>query len=160
MIRIKWALCELKWLIIGALHVITGRYFYDEKRYGRYPLYDKAAGNDELYKHISGTAPFAYCRYSYTEMEIMIHATTQRLFGIPMTRVFKWLYIFCKKGESNYRGALKYTELMNDAFGQADMLGIWRNLHMGDGLLEILNLKTEPFLSRAEGVESFRYERP
>ena len=160
MTRIKWALAEVKWFIIKAIHALSGKYLYRENRYGRYELHDAASGNDELYRHISGRAPFAYCRYSFTEMDIMIHATTQRLFKVPMTRVMDWLYIFCREGESNYEGALNYTALMSDAFKQADMLGIWRNLNMGDALLGLQDMRDGVFLSRAEGVEAFRYARP
>ncbi len=160
MLRIRWAIAEIRWFVLGLLHVITGKYFFDENRYGKYDLHNAAEGNDEIYRNLMEGKPFAYCRYSYTEMDIMTHATTQRLFFIPMTRVMKRLYIFCGEGESNYRGALRYANLMSDAFGQADMLGIWRNLHMGDALLELQDMQPLVYLSRAEGVEPFRYKTP
>lgn len=160
MIRIRWALQELKWFIIGVVHVLTGKYLYNENKYAGHELHDAESGNNEILKHLNEKAPFAYCRYSYTEMDIMIHSTTQKLFGIPMTRVMKWLDIFCGDRESNYMGALKYTALMSRAFEKADMIGIWRNLHMGDALLEIQKTKDELYLSRAESVEPFRYDMP
>ncbi|MCR5421144.1 MAG: hypothetical protein K6E98_09065 [Lachnospiraceae bacterium] len=158
--RLIWAFGEIKWFIIGALHVITGKYFYNENAYGNHVIYDAAKGNEELLKHIESSEPFAYCRYSYTEMDIMRRSITQSLFGIPTTASIKWLDIFCKKGESNYRGALNYTKLMERAFRQADMIGIWRNLHLGDTLLELMDTQDSLYLTRAENVESFRYEKP
>ena len=72
MIRLRWLLKEIKWFMIGVLHVMTGRYFISDKHYGRFVLHNGADGNCRIRESIERGKPFAYCRYSYTEMDIMI----------------------------------------------------------------------------------------
>ncbi len=158
--RLKWLFNEIKWLVIGGLHVITGIYFLNDKEYGRHKLHTAEEGNAFIRNSIASGKPFAYCRYSYTEMDIMIRSNTQRMFGIPSTRRIKWLYIFCKPGESNFTGAVKYDTLMREAFGKADIIGIWPNLHMGDALIDIQDTKDDVFVSDARGVEPFLHNEP
>ncbi len=158
--RIKWLFYEIKWLLVGAAHVITGRYFLSKSKYGNHALHTSSEGNDLICEKILSGKPFAFCRYSYTEMDIMIHSCTESFFGIPMTRMVKWLDIFCKPGESNSKGAAKYTQLMSDAFKSADIIGVWPNMHMGDALMDIMDTQKDLFVADARGVEPFFFEKP
>ncbi len=158
--RIKWLLYEIKWFFIGVVHVITGRYLLNEKKYGGYELHKEEEGNNVIYDRISSGKPFAFCRYSYTEMDIMIHSCTEQYFKIPTTRVMKWLDIFCMPGESNSKGAARYNALMSEAFKSADMIGIWPNLHMGDALLMKQDTSRDLYVTDARSVEPFFFERP
>lgn len=160
MMRIKWLLNGIKWFVTGALHVLTGKYFISDKKYAGFDLHDDGSGNGRIYKSIMEGAPFAYCRYSYTEMDIMIRSITESLFAIPVTKGIKWLDIFCREGESNSTGARKYTDLMSKAFKDADMIGIWKNLHMGDALLDIQEAKDDLYVTEAMSVEAYCYDKP
>ena len=160
MIRLRWLLKEIKWFMIGVLHVMTGRYFISDKHYGRFVLHNGADGNCRIRESIERGKPFAYCRYSYTEMDIMIQSIRQRLFGFPFTKGIKWLDIFCSDGVSNAEGARRYTELMLEAFGNADILGIWMNLHMGEALLDMRQLRDDLYIAEAMSVEAFCHDDP
>lgn len=158
--RIRWAGQKIRWFMIGALHVLTGKYFISSDRYGKHVKYDKTGGNEKILECLRDSRPFAYLRYSYTEMEIMIRSVTQKLLGIPSTNAFKWLDIFCSADETNAVGAGKYTSLMSEAFKEADILGVWENLHMGDALLDIQEVKDELYVTDARSVEAFYYDKP
>ncbi|MCR5420063.1 MAG: hypothetical protein K6E98_03560, partial [Lachnospiraceae bacterium] len=137
-----------------------GRYIYKEYKYAGNELHSDQEGNDKIREYLSSDIPFAYCRYSFTEMEIMRRSVNDELFHIPITHYFDWLDIFCKPGENESLGSAKYTELMKDAFKKADILGVWRNLHMGDALLYICDISSNVYISKAQGLEAFRYENP
>ena len=158
--RVRWLYQEIRWVVIGALHVITGKYFLSSKRYGKYALHSSQSGNDMLRERILAGEPFAYCRFSYTEMAVMIHVTTQKFFGIPATNKQKWLGIFCEDGETNFQGACKYDALMRDAFKEADFLGVWKNLHMGDELLNNQQVLDDVCVTEANSVESYFFAKP
>ncbi len=158
--RIRWAGQKIRWFVIGALHVITGRYFMSPDRYGKHKKHTGESGNDEIRARLNDGRPFAYCRYSYTEMEIMIRSITQDLLFVPSTNAFKWLDIFCKEGEDNATGARKYTALLSEAFKDADILGIWKNLHMGDALLNMQTVRDDLFVTDAISVEAFYFDEP
>ena len=138
----------------------TGKYYLSDSKYGKHELHSASEGNDYIRDRILSGEPFAYCRFSYTEMTIMIHATTQQYFGIPATKMLGWMDIFCEEGEKKYQGAYKYNALMQEAFKNADMLGIWKNLHMGDQLLNIQDTKDNVIVSDANSVESYYYDDP
>ena len=156
----EWALNSIRWLMIGGLHVVTGKYFIDREYYGGHVCHKAEDGNARLYELIENSRPFAYCRYSYTEMEIMIRSVTQEKLKIPSTNRFEWLDIFCGKGESNFEGALKYRHLMEGAFKEADMLGVWENLHMGDALLKMQERADDLYVTDARSVEAYYYDGP
>lgn len=158
--RLRWLFNGIRWFLIGVMHVLTGRYFISDKRYAGFELHGPEEGNNELYARIRSGEPFSYCRYSYTEMDIMIRSVTQSLFGIPATKSIKWLDIFASQGESNSTGAGKYTELMSRAFMEADLVGIWNNLHMGDALLEIQDVKRDLYITEAMSVEAYCFNKP
>ncbi|MCR5233018.1 MAG: hypothetical protein K6E53_03825 [Lachnospiraceae bacterium] len=158
---VMWLGHKMRWFAIGALHVLTGKYFISKSKYGRYHrLYTAKDGNDRLRDMIESGKPFAYGRYSYTEMEIMIRAITEKWLHVPSTRAFEWLDIFCSEGESNFEGACKYTALMEEAFKDIDMLGIWDNLHMGDALLDKQGQLNSLYVTDARSVEAYYYEEP
>lgn len=158
--KFKWAMQEIKWLMIGAVHIITGKYIYNEDVYAGKKVHTAKEGNDEIREYLSSDTPFAFLRYSYTEMEIVRRSITEQYFHIPVTRYFDWLDIFCKQGESASEGAARYRDLMMDSYKQADMIGIWRNLHMGDALLDICDTGPDVYISRSECLEPFRHENP
>lgn len=158
--RIKWAGNKIRWFIIGALHVITGKYFISRTKYGKHKMNDAVSGNEKIRLSLESDKPFAFGRYSYTEMEIMIRSITQKLLGFPSTNAFKWLDIFCSEGETNAYGAEKYTKLMSEAFMDADIIGIWDNLHMGDALLDLMETGEDLYVTDAMSVEPYFYDNP
>ncbi len=158
--RIKWLLYEIKWFIVGVLHVVSGKYYVSDKKYAGRILHTAGEGNDHIRERIASGEPFAFMRYSYTEMDVMIHSTTQQFFFIPMTRVMDWLNIFCKEGESNAQGAASYNALMGRAFKSADVIGIWQSLHMGDALMDLNETSDSLFVTEAKSVEPYYYDKP
>ena len=158
--RLSWLYNEIKWVVIGGLHVITGKYFISSRRYGKHKLHSASEGNDYLREKILSDKPFAFCRFSFTEMAVMIHATTEQYFGIKATNKQKWLNIFCEEGESNKQGAYKYNALMQKAFTSSDMLGVWPYMHMGDALLNIQDTDKNVYVTDANSVEAYFFDNP
>ncbi len=158
MTGIKWLGHKVRWLIIAGLHVLTGRYFVSKTKYGKKILHSGEEGNLRLKELTSSDAPFAFCRFSYTEMDIMIQSITENLLHTHSTDRIGWLDIFCKEGESGSVGAAKYTALMSEAFKDADMIGIWDNMHMGDALLEAMKTSEDLYVTDARSVEGYSYE--
>ncbi len=156
----EWLGHRFRWLMIGGLHVITGKYYISQTRYGGKVLHSSKDGNDRLRQLTVGDAPYAYCRFSYTEMDIMVRSITENLLHTHSTDSIEWLDIFCKDGESGSRGAAKYTALMSEAFKDADMIGIWDNMHMGDALLKSQTTKEDVFVTDARSVEGYSFDEP
>lgn len=156
----EWLGHRMRWLAIGGLHVVTGKYFISKTKYGNKVLHSGEEGNARLRELVRGNSPFAFCRFSYTEMDIMIRSITERLLHVHSTDRIKWLDIFCEEGEPASRGAAKYTELMSGAFKDADMIGIWDNMHMGDALLKTMDTKEDVFVTDARSVEGYSFTDP
>ena len=49
---------------------------------------------------------------------------------------------------------------MQEAFKSAHILGVWTNMHMGDALLNIQQTLDDVYVTSANSVESYYYEKP
>ncbi len=160
LVRLSWIINEIRWCFVGIWHVLTGKYLRKDDSYANHKLYTDETGNALIKEAIISNKPFAYCRYSYTEMDIAVRTVTERLLKFPSTKAIKWLDIFCEPGESGFTGACKYTAVIEEAFGYADILGIWGNIWMGDALLKIQKVKDYLYVTDARSVEAYYYDSP
>lgn len=158
--RGRWIFEETRWIFIRIVHKISGKYLIKRDRYGKYPLYNAEDCNSMIYKSILQGAGFAFCRFSFVEMDILIRCKTEELFGIKTYMKKKDVVdMFQVAGQGKNLGIRKFNELMLKSIHNADMLGVWTNLPMGDAFINSLDISNKYFVD-AIGVEPYCYERP
>lgn len=159
--RVKWIYGELRWLVIRFLHVITKRYYTDNTKYGNCELHSPQSGNDKLFELIVDNQPFAFCRFSFVEYDLMIRCKTQNYFGIKTYKNKKNIVNSFKIDEKNkYLGIELFNTIMLEALDDADMLGVWRNIPMGDTYFDTVKDKEKKYLVHATAVEPYGFEFP
>lgn len=158
--RCRWIIEEIRWLFIRVIHKISGKYLIRRDKYGKYPLYNAVDCNKFICNSIIDGEPFAFCRFSFVEMDLMIRCKTEDFFCIKTYLKKKdTVDMFCIKGQEKRIGIRKFYELMIKAISNADMLGVWVNLPMGDALVNSLDVPNKLFVD-ATGVEPYAYESP
>ena len=159
--RVKWVLCEFKWILIRVLHILTGVYFISERKYGMQDLMSAEEGNKSIENYIESGNSFAYCRYGYVELGLMIQCERSRLLGINMLKhKNNEKKMFCISEEDVYVGIEKFDGLMRRASIDADILGVWTNLAMGDVYVSFLLGKNRKCITTALALESYCFEQP
>ena len=160
--RVRWIYGELRWGVIRCLHVLTKKYFLDDTRYGNNELYSAQDGNDRLYELILGNQPFAFCRFSFVEYDLMIRCKTQEYFGIRTYIGKKHIVNMYKiEGDKNkYLGINLFNSIMLEALDNADIIGIWRNLPMGDVYIDTVKGIDKKYLVHATAVEPYIFHTP
>lgn len=157
----EWILCEVKWFVIKVLHVLTGKYYTNSERYGNNELLTREIGNCYILKGISKGDPFAYCRFGFVEMDIMIRCQRDKLLGThSLNRREKTVRLFNIQGTSEKTGVYKFNTIMNEACQEADVLGVWNNLAMGDALINTLIKDRNKKIVDAVSVEPYIFDIP
>lgn len=159
--KFRWAFEEARWFLIRCYHVIFKKYILDDSKYGRYKLINSNEGNEEISKRIESGEPFAFCRFSFVEMDLMIRCRTEEFWRIKTYKkkedIMKMYQI---KGEKKTYGIRKFSELMRDSIETADILGVWRNIPMGDAYIDSLDNMEGKVFADACAVEPYVFPEP
>lgn len=159
--KFVWLLEEIKWFLLRCVHVTTGKYLTNSNIYGRQKLYSSFEGNEEISKKLNTNEPFAFCRFSFVEMDLMIKNRTKQYWGISTYALKKDLIkMYEVQGKGKYYGIQKFCSIMNDATEYADILGIWRNIPMGDAYVRTVKKINDKKIVDACAVESYCFENP
>lgn len=159
--RLKWLYGECKWGVIRAIHFLTGKYLINTKLYGGFTLHSSENGNDRIYELIKCERPFAVCRFSFVEIDLMVRCKTEDYFGIKsylFKRDIVQMYQVINRDRSY--GIRKFYQLMLESLKQADILGVWSYLPMGDVLTNVILGMNEKFITDATAVEPYIFKKP
>lgn len=159
--RMKWLVRELWWLYVRGYHVVFKKYPLDFSDYGGHVLHNAKDGNSEIARRIASKAPFSFCRFSYVEMDLIIRCRTEQYWGIQTYKQKKDIIkMYEVKGETAAYGIRRFSELMKNAIYSADVLGVWRNIPMGDAYIESLSNLDDKYFADACAVEPYAYSNP
>lgn len=159
--RVIWIWGECRWLMIRAIHKLTGKYLIDRRAYGNHMFHSAQQGNDRIYELLQNGRPFSLCRFSFVEMDLMVRCKTEDYFGIK-SYMFKRdiMQMYKVSNQNRNYGIRKFYHLMMDALEQADILGIWSNLPMGDVLINAMPGMEDKFMTDAICVEPYIFSKP
>ncbi len=158
--RLKWCGSIFRWLGLRCINGVTGRLPVPKDRYGKLELHSNSDGNIKISELLRADKAFAFCRCSYTEMDVMVKAQTEEYFHIPVTKLAKRADVYHREGESKSKGLLRYNDLMRNAFRSADIVGVWRDLTMGDALINAQHDPGHMFLAEATCSEPYLFDIP
>ena len=158
--RAKWVFNEFRWLFIRVLHVLTGKYYINTEKLGKYTVFNGKDGNALLKEYIMKGEPFSFCRFSFVELGLLINMQRDRLFGTKLAKRNKIaVETFQIEGKAE-QGLYQFEDIMKRAIKEADFLGIWGNLAMGDCYLSNYYDLQQKVLADATCVEPYAYEEP
>ena len=80
--KMKWLANEIWWLYVRGYHAVFKKYLLDYRYYGGHVLYNAKDGNSEIARRIASKAPFAFCRFGFVEMDLIIRCRTEYYWGI------------------------------------------------------------------------------
>lgn len=161
MSRWKWLIYYIRWFLIRCYHVLFGKYLLSGTQFGKNPLHSAQEGNDEIARKIIQKEPFAFCRFSFVEMDIMVKCQTEKYWKIATYKRNKELVdMFRMVGEPKYKGIQRFASIMEKATEDADIIGIWRPMLMADAYLEHIKRNAEPYVSHADCVQSYTRVKP
>lgn len=155
--KIKWLCHQVRWFFIRCIHALTGKYLLDADDYGGHILHSAREGNDKLCQLLKAGQPFAFCRYSFVEMDLMIKCRTEDFFNIA---TYKRNCQFAENlivENDMEAGVRKFYEIMLNATRQATILGVWKSLPMGDGFIQSIEGLTDTFFTAATAVEPYGF---
>lgn len=160
--RIRWVCGEIRWFIIRCLHIITHKYFTDDSKYGKNELHSAEEGNDKIRQLILSDKPFAFCRFSFVEYDLMIRCKTEEYFGIKSYALKKDLVDMYRseKDTNQYQGIHKFNAIMLEALCNTDVLGVWRNIPMGDVYIDTIKDIDKKYMTNAIAVEPYAFSAP
>ena len=157
----KWILEECRWFLIRCYHAVFNKYLLNYSKYGKHDLLNSKEGNDIIAQKIEQGNPFAFCRFSFVEMNLMIRCRTEEIIGINTYKYKKDITkIFEDQEQDSLYGVRKFYTLMRGATEAADMLGVWRNIPMGDAYINSLGNMEDQIFADACAVEPYGFNEP
>lgn len=157
----KWILEEGRWFLVRCYHVVFKKYPLKYSRYGKYDLLNSKEGNSVIAQKIEEGKPFAFCRFSFVEMDLMIRCRTEEILGINTYKYKKDITkMYQIQGQDSSFGIHKFYKLMRRATENADILGVWRNIPMGDAYIDSLDKLEDKIFADACAVEPYDFNEP
>lgn len=159
--RLEWLRYYLAWKIKLLYKFVMRKDFRTGAKYGKNRFVSAEEANLMIKDKLISGVPFACCRFGIGEFKCVVMCEKDRLWGSDSS---KHLEIEVKSFElyphDEQRGLKKFAELMRRACENADFIGVWASIVMGDHYVSTIKNIEDKIVGNVRMVEPYYFDGP
>ena len=156
-----WLYYRLKWKMKRVRKLVFPKRVIKIKRYGNNKYILPADANKMIKKSIESNRPFSCCRFGISEFNWVVMCQKDALWGTDSFKMQKDVVeIFELYSGDSKNGIMRFAELMRESCGEADYIGVWNGVQMGDYYISSIKNMDKKIISSAIMVEPYYFDEP
>ncbi len=160
--KIVWLYYATRWKVNSIYKRLTKRNLLNtRKKYGKNRFVFGEEGNFLIKQRILRNEPFACCRFGISEIRYLLAYEEERIWGKSSSELREQaISTFELYPDDESKGYKKFAELMRHACENADFIGVWPYVVMGDYYVQSIKNVKEKVVGTALMVEPYYYAEP